>query len=168
MEAAQQIEQLTQLISQLTTQVTQLQTTVNGLTDQQRQRAETQQVMEHQNQPDQQATAATLDPNGINAARAKSFASMQMNNPRVSQRTRTQAFDTLAFIEAVPPAAMEQPSIARFVNSKLMADTATLLSGPRLGGWVRDSHKIMKILNVRANVEVTAPADGAVLVNRTK
>jgi len=47
MEAAQQIEQLTQLISQLTTQVTQLQTTVNGLTDQQRQRAETQQVMEH-------------------------------------------------------------------------------------------------------------------------
>lgn len=64
---------------------------------------------------------------------------MQMNNPRLSQRTRTQAFDTLAFIEAVPPAAMEQPDIAKFVNSKLMADTATLLSGPRLGGWVRDS-----------------------------
>jgi len=93
------------------------------------------------------------------------------------RRTRTQAFDTLAFLEAVPPAAMEQPSIAKFVNSKLMADTATLLSGPRLGGWVRDSllsqelgipaqnslnisHKTMKILSVRANAEVSMCSRG--------
>ncbi len=141
MDANQQIENLTLLITQLTTNFQQLQATVNGLTTQQNQQTEAQQAIMEIQPPQVQPAGAenTLNPNNINATKAKAFASMQMNNPRVSQRIRTQAFDTLAFLESVPPEAMEQPTIAKFVNSKLMVDSATLLSGPRLGGWVRDS-----------------------------
>ncbi len=56
---------------------------------------------------------------------------LKVNNPRVSQKTRTQAHETLAFMQAVPP--MEVPAIATYVNSQLMTNTATLLNGERFG-----------------------------------
>jgi hypothetical protein len=37
---------------------------------------------------------------------------VEHGHPRVSQRTRAYAFDTLSFMQAVPAVAMEQPQIA--------------------------------------------------------
>lgn len=135
--ANSQLEGFTTLIVELTTKVNALTVEVGQLRGQQGSA-----VVQTTEEPMLQTTsteAASIDLNSLNKAKEQQFAQLQVNNPRVSHKTRVQAHDTLALMQAVPPQAMNVPQIATYVNAQLMANTATILNGEKFGAWIRTS-----------------------------
>jgi ABC-type transporter Mla subunit MlaD len=136
----QAIENLTATLATLTTQVIELNNKINTLelavnTN----AAAVANIVVPEEMEAEPANLNPLQPANLNANRAKVFATSQLTNPRVNQRTKILAHDTLTFMEAVPPEAMATPAIANYVNSQLLTSTASMLHGERFGGWVKAS-----------------------------
>lgn len=75
----------------------------------------------------------------VNVHNATEFMGIQLANPRLSSRVKTQVFDTLQLHDGLDEDALSNNSVKTLISRQVATSAAAMVGGPRFGGWMQDS-----------------------------